>query len=133
MGLPNVTMILSGMTTMEQIRDNVTTFQTKEALTPEQRMLLGNVAAGYQSRLAVSCTACRYCCDGCPEQIDIPRWMNLYNELHLTHDRKVWEKAMEEAAGPAACIGCGQCTTHCLQSIDVPGYMNKLSNWQSIC
>ena len=89
---------------MEQIRDNVTTFQTKEALTPEQRMLLGNVAAG-----------------------------NLYNELHLTHDRKVWEKAMEEAAGPAACIGCGQCTTHCLQSIDVPGYMNKLSNWQSIC
>lgn len=75
MGLPNVTMILSGMTTMEQIRDNVATFQTEEALTPEQ--------------------------------IDIPRWMNLYNELHLTHDRKVWEKAMEEAAGPAACIGCG--------------------------
>lgn len=101
MGLQNVTMILSGMTTMEQIRDNVATFQTEEALTPEQ--------------------------------IDIPRWMNLYNELHLTHDRKVWEKAMEEAAGPAACIGCGQCTTHCLQSIDVPGYMNKLSNWQSIC
>ena len=129
MGLPNVTMILSGMTTMEQIRDNVATFQTEEALTPEQRMLLANVAAGYQSRLAVPCTACRYCCDGCPEHIDIPRWMNLYNELSMTHDKGSWEKAMEEAVNPTACIGCGQCTSHCPQSIDVPGYLQKLANW----
>ena len=132
MGLPNVTMILSGMTTMEQIQDNVSTFQTEEKLTPEQRMLLSNAAAGYQSRLAVPCTACRYCCDGCPEHIDLPRWMNLYNELHLTHDKRVWEKAMEETAGPAACIGCGQCTAHCPQNIDVPGYLSRLSAWKNM-
>ena len=129
MGLPGVTMILSGMSTMEQIRDNVATFQTEEALTPEQRMLLTNVAAGYQSRLAVPCTACQYCCDGCPEHIDIPKWMNLYNELSLTHDKEAWAKAMEDPINPTACIGCGQCTSHCPQSIDVPGYLEKLAQW----
>lgn len=129
MGLPNVTMILSGMSNMEQIRDNIATFQKEELLTPEQNMLLMNIAAGYQSKLAVPCTACRYCCDGCPEQIDIPRWMNLYNELSLTKDKAAWEKAMEEAVNPTTCIGCSQCTSHCPQSIDVPGYLNKLSAW----
>ena len=129
MGLPGVTMILSGMTTMDQIRDNIATFQAEETLTPEQQMLLTNVAAGYQSRLAVPCTACRYCCDGCPVELDIPRWMNLYNELSLTHDKNTWEKAMEDAVNPTACISCGQCTSHCPQSIAVPEIMDKLSAW----
>ena len=129
MGLSGVTMILSGMTTMEQIRDNAATFQKEEVLTSEQNMLLTNVAASYQSHLAVPCTACRYCCGSCPEHIDIPRWMNLYNELHLTHDKVTWERAMEGAVNPAACIGCGQCASHCPQSIDVPGYLQKLASW----
>ena len=129
MGLPNVTMILSDMSDMGQIRDNIATFQNEEPLTPEQNMLLMNVAAGYQSRLAVPCTACRYCCDGCPVSLDIPRWMNLYNELSLTHDKAAWEKAMEAEVNPAACIGCGQCTSHCPQSIAVPEIMEKLSAW----
>ena len=129
MGLPNVTMILSDMSDMGQIRDNIATFQNEEPLTPEQNMLLMNVAAGYQSRLAVPCTACRYCCDGCPVSLDIPRGMNLYNELSLTHDKAAWEKAMEAEVNPAACIGCGQCTSHCPQSIAVPEIMEKLSAW----
>lgn len=126
MSLDNVTMILSGMSDMDQIRDNVATFAKEEPLTKEQAMLLMNIAAGYQSKLAVPCTACRYCCDGCPAGIDIPVWMNLYNELSLTKDRKRWEEAMKAENGPAECIGCGQCTSHCPQSIDVPGYMGKL-------
>ena len=113
LGLENVTMILSGMSTMDQIRDNVETFRKEEPLTREQQMLLMNVAAGYQSRLAVPCTACRYCCDGCPEEIDIPVWMNLYNELSLTKDRKRLEEAMKAEKNPSACVGCGQCTAHC--------------------
>ena len=120
-------MILSGMSTMDQIRDNVETFRTEEPLTREENMLLMNVAAGYQSKLAVPCTACRYCCDGCPAGIDIPVWMNLYNELSLTKDKKRWEEAMKNINGPDTCIGCGQCTTHCPQNIDVPGYMEKLT------
>ena len=126
MSLDNVTMILSGMSDMDQIRDNVATFAKEEPLTKEQAMLLMNIAAGYQSKLAVPCTACRYCCDGCPAGIDIPVWMNLYNELSLTKDRKRWEEAMKAENGPAECIGCGQCTSHCPQSIDVPGYMGRL-------
>ena len=129
MGLPNVTMILSGMSSMEQIRDNIATFKEEAPLTAEQNMLLMNIAAGYQSKLAVPCTACRYCCDGCPQGIDIPRWMNLYNELSLTHDKAAWEQAVKESPGPADCIGCGQCTALCPQSIAIPEYMKKLCDF----
>ena len=129
MGLDNVTMILSGMSSLDQIRDNVATFQAEEPLTREQNMMLMNIAAGYQSKLAVPCTACRYCCDGCPKGIDIPEWMNLYNELALTKDKKTWENAMQKAAGPSACVSCGQCTSHCPQKINVPGYLKKMESW----
>lgn len=100
-------MILSGMSTMDQIRDNV--------------------ATGYQLKLAVPCTACRYSRDGCPVKIGIPAWLNLYNELSLTKDKKRWEEAVKAQNGPDTCIGCGQCTSHCPQNIDVPGYMKKLA------
>lgn len=129
MGLENVGVILSGMSTMEQIRDNVATFESDEPLTKEQNMMLLNIAAGYQSRLAVPCTACRYCCDGCPVGIDIPVWMNLYNELSLTKDKDSWEKAMTRENGPKTCLNCGQCTSHCPQNIDVPGYLQKLAEF----
>lgn len=129
MGLDNVTMILSGMSSLDQIRDNVATFQTEEPLTREQNMMLMNIAAGYQSKLAVPCTACRYCCDGCPKEIDIPEWMNLYNELALTNDKKTWENAMQKSAGLSACVSCGQCTSHCPQKINVPGYLKKMESW----
>lgn len=122
-------MILSGMGTLDQIRDNVATFQAEEPLTREQNMMLMNIAAGYQSKLAVPCTACRYCCDGCPKGIDIPEWMNLYNELALTKDKKTWENAMQEGAGPSACVSCGQCTSHCPQKINIPGYLKKMESW----
>ena len=100
--------------------------EQEEPLTREENMPLMNAAAGYQSKLAVPCTACRYCCDGCPEGIDIPVWMNLYNELSLSKDKKRWEEAVKAQNGPDTCIGCGQCTSHCPQNIDVPGYMKKL-------
>lgn len=129
MGLENVGVILSGMSTMEQIRDNVATFESDEPLTKEQNMMLLNIAAGYQSRLAIPCTACRYCCDGCPVGIDIPVWMNLYNELSLTKDKDSWEKAMTRENGPKTCLNCGQCTSHCPQNIDVPGYLRKLAEF----
>ena len=65
----------------------------------------------------------------CPVGLDIPLWMNLYNELALTHDQDTWEKAMKKEVNPTACIGCGRCTSHCPQSIGVPEIMDRLSVW----
>ena len=104
-------MILSGMSTMDQICDNVATFLSDEPLTKEENILLMNVAAGYQSKLSVPCTACRYYCDGCPAGIDIPVWMNLYNDLSLTRNKKRWEKVMKVGNEPDACASCGQRTS----------------------
>jgi len=129
MGLPNVTMILSGMTTMEQVRDNVATFQTEEALTPEEKMLLTNVAAGYQSRLAVPCTACRYCCDGCPQRINIPQMLRVLNEIRIAPSTNaiMAVEALPESQQPSACLGCGACAAICPQKIDIPGCMQELT------
>ena len=126
MDLDNVTMILSGMSTMEQIKDNVHTFEKEEHLTNDERLLLSNIAARLQSDIAVPCTACRYCCDGCPKHIDIPRWMALYNTLHLKEDNKKAEEALLQENGPQACIQCRQCTRHCPQHIDVPLVLSKI-------
>jgi len=52
--------------------------------------------------------------------------MNLYNELSLTKDRKMWEDALQKGICPSACIACGQCMSHCPQNINVPGYLKKL-------
>jgi predicted aldo/keto reductase-like oxidoreductase len=74
--LPNVQVVLSGMTTMEQLKDNIATFSRLDPTTAAERELLRQVVATMASM--VPCTACRYCCDGCPQNLDIPKLISLY-------------------------------------------------------
>ena len=79
--IPGVTMILSGMSNMAQMQDNLATFDHPEPLSAEEQALLLEIAEGFKS--AVPCTACRYCCDGCPQEIDIPQMLRVLNELRV--------------------------------------------------
>ncbi len=139
-GLPNVKMILSGMSTMEQVEDNLQTFAQHKPLNGEETALVMDIAEGMKS--AVPCTACRYCCDGCPAGLDIPSLLSAYNELqiHASMNLSMRFEAAPIQALPSACIGCGKCSAICPQSIDVPGFMQKLDaqlknlpSWEAEC
>ena len=125
--LPNVQVVLSGMTTMEHVVENVTLFSEPDPTTEEEKELLQQAIATMVN--LVPCTACRYCCDGCPQGLDIPKLISMYNEanfekpfiLHFTLD------AMKEAELPSACLACGDCKTLCPQDIDIPDIMKRFA------
>jgi len=139
-GLPNVKMVLSGMSNMEQMMDNVKTFSEDKPLSEEETDVLLDIAEGMKD--SIPCTACRYCCDGCPAGLDIPGLISTYNEIRFSPAVNVAMRIefMPEDKKPTACIGCGQCTQMCPQNINVPGALkdfaeklSKLPSWAEIC
>lgn len=139
-GLPNVKMILSGMSSLEQMVDNVKTFEEPKPLSEAETALLLEIAEGLKG--AIPCTACRYCCAGCPVELDIPMLLALYNDIRVAPSMTVSMivEALPEDKRPAACVACGQCAQICPQNIDIPQAMrgfaetlSKLPTWEAIC
>lgn len=133
-------MILSGMTTPEQMQDNVRTFAERRPLTEQEERVLLDIAKGMYG--AVPCTGCRYCCDGCPMGLNIPMLLQVYNEMKFSPSTNVGMRveALPEDKRPAACVGCGQCTRACPQNIDIPTVLRdldeelkKIPTWAEIC
>jgi len=139
-GLPNVKMILSGMSDMGQMIQNVQTFEEERPLTEDETAALLEIAEGMKN--SIPCTACRYCTDGCPMGLDIPMLIAAYNELRFQSSFNVSMRleALPAQKQPSACISCGKCAKICPQSIDIPGAMKglaqeieKLPSWAEIC
>ncbi len=139
-GLTDVKMILSGMSDMEQVRNNVHTFEELNLLTKEEEAVLLEIAEGMKN--SVPCTACRYCCGDCPKGLDIPKLLSLYNEMRFSPSFNVGMTidSMEYDSRPAACIGCGRCAKVCPQKIDIPeamkefsGMLEKIPHWEEMC
>ena len=79
--IPQPTVVLSGMSNQVQMEDNIRTFSTEAPLNSEELALLGKIAKSMMG--SIPCTACRYCCAGCPIGIDIPNLLNMSNETEL--------------------------------------------------
>ena len=105
--LPNVKVVLSGMSDYAQMMDNVRTFTEEIPQTAEESALLAEIAEGLKN--ALPCTRCRYCCEGCPMQLDIPMLIHAYNDLKFANSMTVPMQmdALPENKRPSACIGCG--------------------------
>ena len=138
--IPGVTMILSGMSDLAQMQDNLATFDHPQPLSEEETACLLRFAE--QMKNAVPCTACRYCCDGCPKHLDIPTLLSAYNELTITPSFNIgmFVEALPADKRPDACIACGRCTRICPQSINVPAFLrdfsdrlSKMPSWAEIC
>ena len=126
--LENMGVVISGMSTMEQLEENLATFSATEPLTTQETDLLNRVVESLAER--APCTGCRYCIAGCPVGLDIPLLLTMYNEAGFD---VMWTiRAALSALGdkkPAACIDCGQCNPLCPQNIDIPkalAHFNKL-------
>ena len=139
-GIDNVKVILSGMSTYAQMQDNVHTFEQCAPLNEEENQALMDIADGLKN--SVPCTGCRYCCDGCPMGLDIPRILASYNDFRYaaSFNAYMWLEGEPEDKRPAACIGCGKCAQICPQGIDIPGAMKDFAeriaeqpSWAQIC
>ena len=127
--LPNVLCILSGMTLPEHVEDNLRTFTPFKPLTDNERKVLAEALVAYRKRLAIPCTACRYCMP-CPVGVEIPKIFGLYNQYKISGNRWLFSnnyRAIDEDSRASACVGCGACLKKCPQKLDIPNFMKKIA------
>ncbi len=137
--LPNVKMILSGMSDMSQVKDNVNTFKSSKPLSQGEFDMLLDMAERMKN--SVPCTGCAYCVDGCPMGLDIPMLLSVYNEMRFAPSANISMRieALDEDKRPASCIGCSACVSICPQNIDIPTHLasftdalSKIPSWAEI-
>ena len=119
-GVPGVTMVLSGMSSLEQLRANLDTFETDRPLSEAEKAALLDVAAGMARIQVAHCTSSGECVVHRPRHLDIPGLLALYNEHTFTGGGFIAPMAVEalpEEKRPAACIGCRSCEAVCPQQL----------------
>ena len=127
--LPNVLTVLSGMTTMDVLKENIETFTDFKPLTDDERKTLEEARDVYLgvSKSRVPCTACRYC-NVCPVRIDIPAVFTAWNDFCEKKDEAAFKEAYNKLSVKAsACIGCRRCVRMCPQQIDIPTELAKVA------
>jgi predicted aldo/keto reductase-like oxidoreductase len=130
---PEVTVCLSGMSTMEQIEENLELADRAEAdmLTEAERKLYDEVRKAYRSIRPIKCSACRYCVP-CPGNVDIPKIFEIYENSVMYHDPRIGQMLYNSDFGldhdrrADKCTECGECLEKCPQKIRIPDWLKKV-------
>lgn len=121
--LPQVTVVLSGMSDMAQLEDNVAMMTNFEPMNEKELEAVAKVVEEIRKVNDIPCTGCRYCMD-CPMGVDIPEIFAIYSRLKIFGKDKAfvedYKEVMENGNGAEHCVGCQQCMNHCPQSIEIP-------------
>ena len=128
--LPSVKVILSGMSNMDQLKDNIATFAEDKPLSEKEMEGLLSVAGDMINVKALPCTACHYCTSHCPQGLDIPELIKLYNEHCFTDGGFIAPMALmafPKDKLPSACIGCRSCEAVCPQQIKISEAMSDFA------
>ncbi|MBD3206424.1 4Fe-4S dicluster domain-containing protein, partial [Candidatus Bathyarchaeota archaeon] len=128
--LPEVSTVLSGMSEMWHVEENIE-YAKRSApgiLSEQELKLYDEVVEAYNNLGFIGCTACRYCMP-CPEGVEIPKVLGLYNEYYMNEQsdeikQKYWEEISPEME-PANCIACGKCEEQCPQELPIRKFMNE--------
>ena len=140
LNIKGVSVILSGMSNIEQMKDNIKTFNENKPLDEKETKLVYEIAHSLSN--SILCTKCRYCTDGCSMGLDIPTFISIYNELKVSKavNAIMALDALDKDKLPSACIKCGMCKQICPQKIDIPTVLEELTetigsmtSWAEIC
>ena len=129
--LPGIMTILSGMSNEEQMKDNIKTFADFEPLNDRERAVIDEVTAIMFDIPQIGCTACRYCCDGCPMKISIPDVFRTVNTIRIYNEdfrpKAFYNGLVANSGRASACIACGQCEGVCPQHLPIIELMKESS------
>lgn len=129
--IPSVTMILSGMSNLNQIKRNIEIFDEDLPLSPDEQVALYEIARRMTQKASLPCTACKYCVSHCPKGLNIPNIISLYNEHFFTGGGFIAPmalSALDKDKRPSACIGCHSCEKVCPQNIKIATMMSDFNN-----
>ncbi|MBR0139990.1 MAG: aldo/keto reductase [Firmicutes bacterium] len=125
-----VGMVLSGMSNLEQVKENIATASSPDTLFENERETLLEIAREMMDETAYPCTGCAYCTEYCPMQLNIPKIMQAYNDMAYAKGgflTPIVYNSLPEGHRPEDCLACGACAGVCPQSLDIPGMMSDFT------
>lgn len=138
--LPAVNVVLSGMSSYEQVVDNIKTYSERKPLSDFEKKLIEDTVANFAD--FVPCTSCNYCLKECPQELDIPGIIKAYNDfkVNFSYTPLMYIEALGEGKMPSDCLACGACEDQCPQGIEISEVMRKCveiyeshPSWIEIC
>jgi predicted aldo/keto reductase-like oxidoreductase len=127
--LPGVATVLSGMSTLEQVNDNIKIISNFKPLQDAEYKIIEEAASAFCASGIIPCTNCRYC-SGCPLGVNIPRIFSHYNFYQIHRDKNSFKNnynTLFESEKANNCVNCGQCMNHCPQGIKIPEYLKEIA------
>ena len=128
--LPNVAVTLSGMSTLDQMQANISSFSPLVPISNDEQKILNEVVQIIGSYNTIPCTACEYCVNDCPKGVDIPQIFQRYNDSKMfdsiIHFEDDYLGFISDKSRGDACINCGKCLQKCPQGIDIPKQLNDI-------
>ena len=132
LGLDNIKVILSGMNSIDEVKENISVFENFNLLNTNEGALLEEVSKIINKHVLIKCTSCNYCADNCPQQIDIPYFFKLYNSQNLlenSHSLSMYyNNFVSRNKRPSDCLECNSCIDICPQQIDIPLMLKRISD-----
>lgn len=125
----NVVTVLSGMSNLEQVKENIQTFIDFKPMDENEEQAADKIAKIIQSQGEINCTACKYCLEVCPKGINIPAIFALYNQYKVTGNKmlfKIYYESLTDSEKADKCIKCNLCNKNCPQSLEIPKLLAKI-------